>query len=101
MGVGVDSEGWWHIVWGWACGGTSYRGGRRFRGVGHIVWGLGAHRMGVAIDFEGWWTIVWGWASILRGGGTSYGVGMWWHIVQGWASISRGGANCMGGGHRI
>ena len=34
MGVGVNLQGWRHIVWGWALvlrgGGTSYRGGGRF-----------------------------------------------------------------------
>ena len=65
MGVGVDFEGWWHIVGG---GRTSYGGGRRFRGVVAHRGGMGAQRMGVAVNLEGWWHIV-------GGGRTSYGGG--------------------------
>ena len=93
IGVGVDLQGWRHIVWGLALvlrdGGTSYRGGRRFAGVE-------AHRMGLGVS--------------LRGGGTSYGgggtsswggrrsAGIEAHRM-GWASVLRDGGTSSGGGH--
>ena len=65
MGVGVDLQGWRHIIWGWASvlrgGGTSSGGGATSSGGGHQSAGVEAHRLGMGVS--------------LRGGGTLSGGG--------------------------